>query len=52
MLFKRKIYDKLTDWKISLGGEELVNVNITLTKKLSIREDGIICIPVYMTFCL
>ena len=51
MLFKRKIYDKLIEWKISLG-EELVNVNITLTKKLSIREDGIIWIPVYMTFCL
>ena len=32
MLFKRKIYDKLTDWKISLGGEELVNVNIKFTK--------------------
>ena len=32
--------------------KRISNSYIIHPKNLSIREDGIICIPVYMTFCL
>ena len=57
MIFKRKIYDKLLEWKKTARGEKalLIEGARRIGKSTIAEEFGkgdIICIPSYMTMCL
>lgn len=58
MIFKRKIYDKLLQWKEKSAGEKAILIEgarrigkSTIAEELG-KKDNILYIPSYMTFCL